>query len=195
MKTINNYLLKESWVWKPNMMYVHKAVNLHPDTSRKIGILRENDISFNNDVAIYSFIHPDVEFCVSMTSGLHTSPGDYKAFFSYTDPERAFVNKTLQQSGFGIESITKDFVSPYFLSSGRETKFKLVDKIECEAISTTLPLFSIISFVWENFRTRLQTPNKLNAHSLQFSKGKLFLPIPQVLMKSNYMFEYTMRLR
>jgi len=192
---IESQHIQESWAWQPTTVFVHKLVKYDKAIEDRLEILKEKGFLYDfKNVYIYSFVHPDIEYCMSLTSGTLVK-GSFrgKAWHSYVDPMKLMLNKRLVSSGISLEKINeKRFVTNMFLSSGRSATFQKIAEVPCEAMSTTIPIPIIpLMYLWENFRVKLETPNKLKASKLQFKRGKLF-SVPQLLTKSNYVYEYTM---
>ncbi len=187
--------LQESFAWQPTTVYVHKLVKYDKVIEERLKNLVISGVLNNTkNVYLYSFIHPDAEFCLSMTSGtLIKGRFSGKAWSSYVDPMKLMINKRIGASGFSLEKIHENkFTSNMFLASGRNASFQKITEVPCEAIGTTIPIVTIpINYIWENFRTKLDTPNKLKVSTLQFKRGKLF-SLPQIVTKSNYIYEYKM---
>ena len=192
----NTQNLTESFAWQPNQIFVHKLVTSNDIVDERLMMLAHRGIIQDpKDVYIYSFVHPDVEFAVSVTSGqLIKGPSNNKVWNSYLDPGKLIINKRFTTSGFSLEKLSSNSLKTiYFLSSGRPVLFKKITEVPCQTISTTIPVVVLpaIGLLWENFRSRLEIPNKLNCTFLQVKRGKAF-SLPQIFTKSNYLFEYTM---
>lgn len=183
----------ESWAWQGNTFTIHKLVKKNDKVDRKLQVIvdqfKGNIIENIKDVYILSFVHPDIEYAVSMVSNL--SPRG-KTWFAYTDPERMMINKRLSTSGISLEKLTAPkFKTTFFLSAGYECEFKLLEKIQCESISTTIPIpLGAIFGIYENYKIKFEKRSKLlKTHGFKFSKFKA-VSLPQLFTKSNYVFVY-----
>ena len=142
------------------------------------------------DVYIFTFVHPDREYAMSLVSDLNPRS---KAWFAYADPHRMMINKRAPNSGFSLERITDpSFRTTFFLGSGSDCEFKLIEKIEGDAISTTIPIplhvFGLV--LYQNLRVKFDKRSKyLKTNGLKMKQVKLWF-IPQILSKSNYLFTY-----
>jgi len=194
-KNISEGYIQESFAWQPTTVFVHKLIKSDKAIEERLENLKQAGIiSDLKNIYIYSFVHPDIEYCMSLTSGTLVRGSFYgKAWNSYIDPLKLMINKRLVASGISLEKISeKKFTTNMFLSSGRGATFQKITEVPCDAISTTIPIITIpVNYFWENFRVRLDTPNKLNISTLQFKRGKFFT-LPQLLTKSNYIYQYKM---
>lgn len=184
----------ESWDWFSRTLYVHKLEKPKGDhTIESLQALKDAKIIGDiNDVYIYSFIHPDTNSVVSFTgSNLLVPNKEFKAWYTYVNPMRGFIYKGAHEfDPFSSERIgTNKFETQSFLFTGERNIFSKVMEIPCEAISTAIPvpLPGIIG-IYENIRFRCK-PNKYNLNNIQFKKFKLMF-LPQIILKSNYMFIY-----
>jgi len=194
-KNISDHYIQESFAWQPTTVFVHKLIKYDKVIEERLqNLVMSNIISDFKNIYIYSFVHPDIEYCMSLTSGTLVKGSFHgKAWNTYLDPLKLLINKRMIASGISLEKISdKRFTTNMFLSSGRSAIFQKIAEIPCDAISTTVPLITIpVNYIWENFRVKLDTPNKLKVSTLQFKRGKIYT-LPQIFTKGNYIHEYTM---
>jgi hypothetical protein len=188
----SNNILQESWAEFSRTLYIHKLVmpSLPDHTDDTISKLIDMDIlKDKKEVYLYSFIHPDVNQVVSFVGPTIFKPHQsFIAWYAYVNPLRGMIYKGGQDS-FSSESISKpQFETVSFLSTGEKVKFKKVAEIKTKAISTTIPLPGLVTIMYENMQFRC-VENKYNINSVQFKKFKIWT-MPQVFLKSNYVFTY-----
>ncbi len=190
---LNEVYIEESFAWQPSSIFVHKMSKSNSIVDDRIQTLIKRDIIQDaKNVYMISFLHPDGEFCVSFIAGAIPKKGQHKVFFALADPEKLMINKRMTLSGISLEAISKPtFDTTMFLSSGRPTSWKLLNRLDCHTISTTIPFpLPLGVFLWENFRSKLDK-NKLGLSFIQMKRAK-FWTLPQLVTKSNYLFQYKM---
>ena len=194
-EAINDNSLSESFAYQPNQIFVHKLIKSDPIIDERIMMLvHRGVIKDPKNVYIYSFVHPDWEYAVSVTAGiLVNGPSSSKVWLSYMDPGKLILNKRMGGSGFSLEGLSSSNMKTlYFLATGRPALFKKIAEVPCHTISTTVPVpLPGGAFVWENFKSNLTIPNTLKCSYLQIKRGKVLF-VPQIFTKSNYVYEYTM---
>ena len=189
---LENIFLKESWSWQGSTFTIHKLIKSSPRVDEKLKTLVEYGgiIRDIKNVYIITFVHPDREYAMSLVSDLNPNG---KAWFAYADPDRMIINKRMSNSGFSLEKITESsFKTTFFLGSGSECQFKLLEKIEADAISTTvpIPLYIFGAVIYQNLRVKFDKRSKyLKTNGLKLKQIKLWF-IPQIVTKSNYIFTY-----
>jgi hypothetical protein len=192
-------LLLESWGKIPRTLYVHKLIKCDDYTMRNIDKLVEIGVLDNNeDIYLYSFIHPDSNRVVSFTGSKMLKPRlNFKLWFAPVTPLRVMIYKGASESNnnitaFSAEKVaSKRFSTTSYLFSGEETIFKKVADIPIDVISTTVPIpVGPIFGLYENYDIDCDE-NKQKLRTINIKRVKAMAPIPQMLMKTNYVFVYS----
>jgi hypothetical protein len=193
MSNINKLVqLNESFDWKNTTLYVHKLVKGNPYLNEQLDELIDlKIIDSKNEVYIYSFVHPDAEFCMSLCTGrLITSSFETNAWLSYVDPTKLMINKRIVANGFSLEKIgEKSFSTTMFLSNGSNVTFNKIAELNTKIISTTIPIPVAVLFgLYNAFTIKIiDEKNKFPVRNIKFVGTKL-MSLPQLFTKSNYMY-------
>ena len=185
--------LNESFVWQDSSFYIHKLVKSNPRLDSKLQALVDAKIITDiKNVYLFSFLSPDGEYIVSFTGDLSANGYWWTALF---DPTKAIINKRLVMNGISQELIMKSsFETNMFLSSGNTAKFKKIEEIAGDSISTTIPIPLPLSMgIYQKFKLSFDKPSKfLKTSNLSMSKMKVGTLL-QAFSKSNYMFVYKVK--
>ena len=196
MITLQNLFL-ESWGEINRTLFVHKLENnsIGRGTLEALEALRDMRIITNTkDVYIYSFTHPDTNQVVSFTGNNILRPNsDHTVYYSYVSPIRNVLYKggggAMFQEFSGEAIHKKHFTTQSFLFSGETTKFTKIAEIENKMVSTSIPVpLGIGVGIHEKYDIKCNE-NKFNIRNIKFKKTKI-LTLPQMFLKSNYVFTY-----
>jgi hypothetical protein len=187
--------LTESFDWKNTTLYIHKLDSHNTYLDEQLEELKKLTIIDDlKNVYMYSFVHPDAEFCTSFVGGsLINKKFERPVWIAYADPTKLVINKRMVSTGFSLEKISSSFTTNMFLSNGSPVKFKLISKVESKVISTTVPLVLVaIAAMYTNFRIDITDPkNPYPVSHIGIKSFKLW-SLPQIFTKSNYIYTYNM---